>query len=450
MLQRFGDALNRWSKKYVPDPFIFAILLTFLTFILGILVAKNSAMQMIQHWGNGFWNLLAFSMQMCLILVTGHAVASSPPVRKLLKSVASIPKDSRQAVYLVGFLACLTGLINWGLGLIVGALFAREVAKQGYLRGIKMHYPLIVAAGYLGLMVWHGGLSGSAPLLVATETHFLKDQIGVIPASATLFSPMNLVVSLGLLFLAPLFALLIHPKQDFQEISPALIEEDRLAEATESQPTADLNTLAARLENSAVLSYIIGIAGLIYAVWYFTQKGFAGLNLDIVNFIFLMLGVLLHTTPIRYVRAVAEAAKGVSGVILQFPFYAGIMGMMGGSGLVKIMADWFVAISTPVTYPLYTFLSASLVNLFVPSGGGQWAVQGPVMVRAAPQLGVPISKTIMAVAYGDQLTNMLQPFWAIALLGITKLKARDIIGYTLGVMLFSLVFIGICVLVLPG
>jgi short-chain fatty acids transporter len=444
MLRRLGDVLNSWSRKYVPDPYVFAILLTILTFILGIFVAKNTPFQMILHWQAGFWNLLTFSMQMALILVTGHAVASSPLVRRWLKGLARIPGNSRQAVYLVGFVACLMALINWGLGLIVGALLAREVAREGRLRGIKMHYPLIVAAGYLGLMVWHGGFSASAPLLVATEGHFLQDKIGLIAVSQTLFSPLNLAVSLGLLVLAPLFAMMLHPKDEVQEINLADFPE----EEAEPQVEAD-DTPASRLENSYILTWIIGLGGLVFIVYHSATKGF-DLNLNFVNWFFLFIGIVLHGTPVRYVHAVAEAARGVSGIILQFPFYAGIMGMMGGSGLVQIIADWFVSISTATTYPIFSFISAGLVNLFVPSGGGQWAVQGPIMVEAAPRLGVSYAKTIMSVAYGDQLTNMLQPFWAIALLGITKLRARDIIGYTLGVMLLSGIYIILCILIFPA
>ena len=206
---------------------------------------------------------------------------------------------------------------------------------------------------------------------------------------------------------------------------------------------------ADRIENSRVISLIIGIAGLIYVVYYFGTKGFQ-LNLNIVNFTFLMVGIILQGTPINYIRAVSEGAKACAGIIVQFPFYAGIMGMMKFSGLVAVIAGWFVAISNPTTYPVFAFLSAGIVNLFVPSGGGQVAVQGPVMIEAAKTLGFSINKTLMAIAYGDEWTNMLQPFWALALLGITRLKAREIVGYTMVVLVVSAIIFILGLFFLPA
>ena len=207
--------------------------------------------------------------------------------------------------------------------------------------------------------------------------------------------------------------------------------------------------IADKIENSRIISWIIGLAGLIYVVYYFGTKGFS-LDLNIVNFTFLFVGILLQGRPINYIRAVSEGAKACAGIIIQFPFYAGIMGMMKFSGLVAVIAGWFVAISNDVTYPIFAFLSAGLVNLFVPSGGGQWAVQGPIMVQASQTLNFSIDKTIMAVAYGDEWTNMLQPFWALALLGITRLKAREIVGYTMVVLVASAIVFILGLLLLPA
>jgi len=204
----------------------------------------------------------------------------------------------------------------------------------------------------------------------------------------------------------------------------------------------DRSTLSRRLENSATITFLVCLSGLVYLAYYFATKGI-DLNLDIVNFLFLMLGMALWKTPIRYVRAVAEATKGVSGVILQFPFYAGIMGMMKFSGLVDIIAGWFVAVSNQFTYPVFVLISAGLVNFFVPSGGGQFAVQGPIIVKAAGEIGVSIPKSIVAFACGDELTNMIQPFWAIALLGIARLKPKDIVGYCIVAMFFAFIIMSL-------
>jgi len=448
MIRAMGRAFDKFARKFMPDPMLFAILLTFLTYIIGVILTESGPFQMLQHWYKGFWELLSFAMQMCLILVTGHALATSPVVRKGIERLAEIPKHQTGAIFLVGLTAAIAAWINWGLGIIVGALMAREVGRSGQLRGIPMHYPLLGAAGYAGFLTWHGGLSASAPLLVATEKHFLVNDIGVIPSSQTLFSPMNIVVSIALILLIPTVCMLMAPRnkeeiETIVDVDPDLVKKEEVKVIPrEEMVTAD------KIENSVIISAIVGAAGMIYVVWFFYTKGFK-LDLNIVNFTFLFLGILFQRTPINYVRAVSEGAKACAGIIVQFPFYAGIMGMMKYSGLVAIMAGWFVSISTETTYPVFTFLSAGLVNLFVPSGGGQWAVQGPIMVKAAQAMNFDMNKTIMAVAYGDEWTNMLQPFWALALLGITRLKAREIVGYTMVVLVVSAILFILALLYLP-
>lgn len=404
---------------------------------------------MIKYWNQGFWALLSFGMQMCLILVTGHALATSPIVRKGIEKLAGVPKAQAGAVFLVALTAAVASLINWGLGIIVGALMAREVARSGQMRNIKMHYPLLGAAGYAGFLTWHGGLSGSAPLLVATKGHFLEKSIGIISTSQTLFSPLNIFVTIALLIVIPVTMLLMAPKDESEIVQIGDVDQGLLEEEKAQTVSKEKEAPADKMENSRIISLIIGIMGLIFVVWYFYSKGFQ-LNLDIVNFTFLFIGIILQGTPINYIKAVNEGTKACSGIIIQFPFYAGIMGMMKFSGLVAVMAGGFVAISNTTTYPLFAFLSAGLVNLFVPSGGGQVAVQGPIMVEAAQAMSFSMPKTIMAIAYGDAWTNMLQPFWALALLGITRLRARDIVGYTMVVLITSAIVFIIGLLLLPA
>jgi short-chain fatty acids transporter len=435
-----GSYFSRWADKYMPDPFLFAILLTFLTLILGVIFTDNGPFSMLKHWNKGFWTLLTFSMQMCLILVTGYALATSKPVRRAIEVLADIPKTGAGAATLVALVAIIAAYINWGLGIIVGALMARQVALRGYQKGVAMHYPLLGAAGYAGLAVWHGGFSASAPLLVATDGHFLADKIGIIPVA------VFLIIGLPFLFrfLSPL------DESETVTIDKVLPNIDELlAEKKEDSEQQRRDTVASKLEHSMAISIIVGLMGLIIVVWYFVTKGFK-LNLNIVNFTFLFVGILLHRTPINYVRAITEGTRGCAGIILQFPFYSGIMGMMNFSGLIVVIAGWFVAISNQFTYPLFTFISAGLVNIFVPSGGGQWAVQGPVVVEAAKTIGVSYSKAIMALAYGDQWTNLFQPFWALALLGLTGLKARQIMGYCMAVMLIGIVFFILALVFLPA
>jgi short-chain fatty acids transporter len=407
---------------------------------------------MLKHWNKGFWTLLVFSMQMCLILVTGYALATTKIVRRGIEALADIPKTGAGAATLVALVAIIAAYINWGLGIIVGALMARQVALRGYEKKVAMHYPLLGAAGYAGLAVWHGGFSASAPLLVATDGHFLADKIGIIPVSQTLFSPMNIVVALFLIIGLPFLFRFLNPLDESEivtidKVLPNI--DDYLSEKEKDPEEQRRDTVASKLENSMIISIIVGVMGLIIVVWYFATKGFK-LNLNIVNFTFLFVGILLHRTPINYVHAITEGTRGCAGIILQFPFYSGIMGMMKFSGLIVVIAGWFVAISNQFTFPLFTFISAALVNIFVPSGGGQWAVQGPVIVEAAKTIGVGYPKAIMALAYGDQWTNLFQPFWALALLGLTGLKARQIMGYCMAVMLIGIVFFLLALLVLPA
>lgn len=443
MISRLGAFCNRIAEQIVPDPFIFALILTLVTLLMGVALTPSTPGDMVKYWMNGFWDLLTFAMQMVLILVTGGVLAQSPPVRKVIDRLAAWPSSSAQATMMVGFFAMASALINWGLGLIVGALLARDTAKSLKARGIPHHYPLIVAAGYTGLMIWHGGLSGSAPLSVATPGHFLEKVTGIIPVTQTTFGGLNLFVTLAILFIAPFFLRAMLPKDKSSWVGLELKENDSPKLSFSDGP----RTIAQRLDQSLTLTLVTCALTLGFLVYHFATKGLAGLDLNSINAVFLFLGFLFFLRPIKYVQAVAEAASGASGIILQFPFYAGIMGMMRDSGLVEVLSNAMVNISGPHTFTALGFLSAGFVNLFVPSGGGQWAVQGPILIGAAKHLGVSQPDTVMALAYGDEWTNMLQPFWALPLLGITGLEARKIIGYSAAVMLLvgPLIILGLLI-----
>lgn len=445
MIERLGARASRVAERIFPDPFVFAILLTFLTAALALALTPVRPLALIQAWmgPKGFFSdwILTFASQMCLILVTGHALASTPLVSGAIARLARLPRSSGGAAALVAAAAIVAALLNWGLGLIVGALLAREVGVSARRRGVKVHYPLVVAAGYVGLMAWHGGFSGSAPLkvtnvadiagLVGAET---AARVGPLPLDRTIGSALNLAVTGGILVLVPAFFYLLAPR------SPDAVREapEELLAAAEAARPATPVSLGERLTESYALGLGIAAAGFVYLALFYGDGGLFRLDPNKMNLTLLFLGLALHGTPGRYVRAVEQAVRGCGGIILQFPFYAGIMGIMQGSGLVEVFAGWANAVSTPSTLPLMTFLAACLVNLFIPSGGGQWAVQGPIVVAAALAIGVPVEKVVMALAYGDECTNMLQPFWALPLLGVTGLRAGDIMGYTAVVMLLAL------------
>lgn len=431
MVRFLGRFFTKVAKKYLPDAFIFAVILAIIVFVLGMVVEGSSLLEMAGYMGGGMWSFLAFSMQMVLVLVTGSALASSKPVHNALKSLARVAKTPAQAIALVTAVMVIGCWFNWGFGLIVSALIARELAKN-----IKnIHYPLLVASAYSGFVVWHAGFSGSIPLKVAGADPIMKQfaEGVIIPTSQTIFSWQNLLLVAIFLVTIPIINVLMSPKNkdEIIAVDPALFDDEEEAPMKAKKEM----TPAERVENSPVLSMIIGAIGIIYLVIYFKNGG--GLGLNIVNFIFLILGIILHKTPIKYVYAVGDAIKSCGGIVLQFPFYAGIMGMMINSGLAATFSHGFVNISNATTFPFFTYISAGIVNFFVPSGGGQWAVQGPIMMPAAKEIGVAYSTTAMAIAWGDAWTNMVQPFWALPLLAVAKLNIRDIMGYTTVILLFT-------------
>ncbi len=432
MFKRITMASVHLVERWLPDPYVLVVILTLITFVAGLLIG-NTPMQMIDHWGSGFWNLLSFTMQMVLILVTGWVLATTALFRRILEAAARLMHTPGQAIVGVTLIGLIASWINWGFGLVIGAMAARQIARQVP----SVDYRLLIASAYSGFLVWHGGLSGSVPLTIATPGHFLADRMGLIPTSETIFSAYNLGIIVALFIVVPLVNRLMMPG-DGQAVT---VDPARLADEPEAARSPH-ETPAEKLENSLLLSLAIGIMGLVFAAYYFLTKN-GGLNLNIVNFIFLMLGILLHGRPSRLLKAVDAAARGSAGIIVQFPFYAGIMGMMLDSGLAQVISNWFVSISTADTLPLFSFLSAGLVNVFVPSGGGQWAVQGPIMVQSAMEIGADLGKVSMAVAWGDAWTNMIQPFWALPALAIAGLRAKDIMGFCLIILAVSGIVIGV-------
>lgn len=429
MIQRISAFFTQVVHRVLPDPLIFAILLTGATFALALGLTPKAPADLVMLWGSGFWNLLAFSMQMAMILVTGHALASSGPVKRMLVALASSARTPGQGVMLVAFVGAVACAINWGFGLVLGAMLAREVARR--VKGSD--YRLLVASAYMGFLTWHGGLSGSVPLVAATKGNPMEKTVGLIPVSHTIFTGYNAFITIGLIILLPILARLMMPKpEDVVTVDPALLQDPPSVERKLS-PDA---TFAERMEESRALAVLVAALCAVFLVIRFINKGFV-LDIDTVNLVFLAAGIVLHKTPMAYARAVAAAAKGASGIMIQFPFYAGIQALMDHSGLAGVITKWFVDIANVHTFPLLAFLSSALINFAVPSGGGHWVVQGPFVMPAAQALGADLGKSAMAIAYGEAWTNMAQPFWALPALAIAGLGVRDIMGYCVTALLFS-------------
>lgn len=431
MFQKIINGCVKMVQKYLPEPFIFAVILTIVAFAVAIPICDQTIVEAVENWGDGVWSLLAFSMQMTLVLVCGSTLAAAPSIKKIISKLASLPKTPSGAIAFVSAVSSIACWLNWGFGLIVGAILAKEVARK--LRGVD--YRLLIASAYSGFLVWHAGISGSVPLSMATAGEALsKATNGVvtdpIALSETIFNLYNLGIAIAVIVALVVVNTLMHPKGD----AVVTVNPELLCEIEEVKPSRG-ETPAEKLEGSRVLTWIISLLGLSYLFIKLFLKG-GGLDLNSVIMLFLFIGLLAHKTPIEYVGAFSKAATGAAGILLQFPFYAGIMGIITGVGasgvsLAGVVSDTFISISNQTTYPILTFLSAAIVNVFVPSGGGQWAVQAPIMFPAGAQLGVDPAVTGMAIAWGDAWTNLIQPFWAIPALAIAKLNAKDIMGFCL-------------------
>lgn len=406
-------------------------------------------LKLLSYWEGGFFSFLSFAMQMMLILVLGHVLALAAPLSKLTDLLVKDCNSTASAVLRVSFSTMIVAFFNWGLGLIFGAVFARKIGEHAANKGIKINYPLVVAAGYSGMMVWHGGLSGSATLKIAEQNHEFADKIGLIPISETIFSTMNISATLLLLTLVPAFLFYFGKKFPVYEQMPLFNKKD----ISEPEKTSGL----ANLDISPYLSGILGVIIIfitlyksVFAPVFVYGKSFdwsfSFVNPNYIIFLLFGMAILFQGSLRNFEKGVEEAIPGAASIMIQFPFYAGIMGIMTGSGLVLIFSQLFESISNSTTFPLFTLISSGIVNFFVPSGGGQWMVQGPIVIEGANALGVSYQKSIMALCYGDQLTNMLQPFWALPLLGITKVKAQEILPWSfliflIGLSIFSVVLL---------
>lgn len=430
MLKVVSRPLVRLAERYLPTAFVFAVVLTAIVAVGALLATDSGPVDVVRAWGDGLTGLLAFMTQMALVLLLGYMLANTGPVRRLLERLARVPRTPTQAYGFVAVCAAVASLFTWGLGLVVAALLSIEVARVGRDRGMRLHYPLLVAAGYSGFVVWHMGYSGSGPLAAATPGSFVEEQIGrTIPVTETIFASWNIIGAVVTVVVVVGAMMLMAPSRDDRIVE--LPKGASLEDARGNDPieTTEGSTPADRIDTSRGVTLVIGLFLLAYLVVYFAQEGMA-LTLDIVNWTFLCLVLLLVRNARELGQLVSKAAANVGEILVQFPLYAGIMGIMTATGLITILADFFVSISTETTLGLWAFLAGGIVNVFVPSGGGQFAIQAPIFLDAAKQLGVDPAIVVMGVAYGDQWTNMIQPFWALPMLAIARLRIRDVMGFT--------------------
>jgi short-chain fatty acids transporter len=438
MLRGLTRIFVRYAERYIPDPYLYALILTFVTAAAAFVWTPAGTGKIIASWYDGIWAILAFAMQMALILSTGVALAEAGPVKRGLEKLAAIPSRQSGAAVTMFLVSGFANWLNWGFGLVAGALLAREIAKR--LR--EVDFGFLVAIAYMGNMVWASGLSSSIALATATPGSALniveKVTGKVAGLNETIFTAYNLVPTILVFILLPIVLVAIAPAPaEMKRVDPQILHRQ---DAPSEIPSSEKN-FAAAIENSPLFTLALLAMGVAYEANVAVTRGFT-LDIDGMIFIALMLGLLFHWRPIRYVRAFNRAARTVGPVLLQFPLYGGIMGMMTGTGLAAVIAQGFVAFSTHGTLPFWSFVSSNVITLFVPSGGGHWAVQGPFMVPAAVSLQVDPALTAMATAMGEQTANMIQPFWALPVLAIAGLGIRDIMGYCVMALLVGLLLYG--------
>jgi short-chain fatty acids transporter len=437
---RFALALTSWTERWVPDAFVFALVATVIVAVAGVVATPSTPGEVVDAWGRGFWDLIPFTLQMAMVIITGHVLATSGPMRRLIRVVAGWPSTPRAAVALVTFFALASSWLNWGFSLVFSAVLAREIARR--VEGVD--YRALAASSFLGLgSVWAQGLSGSAALQMATPGALqpaIRDIVarggvvpgGIITFTHTIFLWQSLVSVVIEVIVVTTVMWLATPPASRAKTARQLGVDLGAGEAPDV-PRPKSIPPGAWLEHSPILTWVIVGIGVVYLVRYFQAAGepLNALNLNIVNLIFLLAGFLLHGTPARLMHAVQGATPAVWGVILQFPFYAGIAGVITSTHLNEQLANLFVRISTPATFPPLVATYSAVLGVFVPSGGSKWVIEAPYVMAAAHQLQVHLGWVVSAYDLGEALANLLQPFWMLPTLGLFHLRARDVMGYTL-------------------
>jgi short-chain fatty acids transporter len=441
--------LTAWTERWVPDAFIFALLATLIVTSAAVSATPSTIAQVVDAWGRGFWELIPFTLQMSLVIITGHVLATSGPIGRLIRAIASWPRSPRGAVALVTLFALASAWINWGFSLVFSAVLAREMARR--VEGVD--YRALAAASFLGLgSIWAQGLSGSAALQMATAGALppqIRDIVshggvvagGRITFRHTIFLWQSLVaVAIEVIVVTTVMWLATPPAgrgRTARDLGIDLGEHETDPADAAGRIDARLPTPGAWLEHSPLLTWVVVLLGTTYLVRYFIQAGepLNAINLNILNLAFLLVGFLLHRTPARLMQAVQAATPAVWGVILQFPFYAGIAGVITATHLNDRLAGAFVRVSTPGTFPPLVALYSAVLGVFVPSGGSKWVIEAPYVMAAAHTLKVHLGWVVSAYDLGEALANLVQPFWMLPILGLFRLGARDVMGYTLVVFL---------------
>ena len=441
------DSFTEWSLNWVPDSMVFVLVLTVLVYFMALVFTKHDAMQLIDDYAKGFWLLLTFAMQMTIMMITGFVVADSKLVKGGILKLVDWPQTAKSTLVMFCLVVGVVAWMHWGIGLMLSIVMCKEIAVRK--RGLGIHFPLLAGASYGVMVIMANGPSQAAPLLAATPGNFLEKTIGgLIPLTQTALSPFLLVFMVVQLICLPLLLIALLPKREQAMELPEATYKEYTYVAPKPADTASLRP-AERWERSRLLSTVIALVMLVWVVKFFITHGVSKLDLNVINFTFFALGLLLHGTPHSFIASVKQGVNTTFGVIIQFPMYAGIFGIISFSGLASVITHWFISISTPGTYSWIIFAYTAVMDFFVPSGGSKFVIEAPYIIPAGQQLGIPVHHVINAYSTGGQLANNIQPFWALPFLAAYKLKFQDILPYTFAIFLMSGILGSIAFLLFP-
>lgn len=445
-----GSFLWRFSKKFqfaadkvIPDSFVFCVILTLVIFVFGM-AAGSSPVDLVNGWYSKVWAMNGFAFQMSLMVIVCGAAAKSPQISAGLEKISKIAKTRNMAIVMLLVFGLASSIVNWSFSLILTPIFARQLSKN--VKGL--HFPLLIAAGYSTMLLGQSWCpSASAYALLAGKDHFLVEQLGVMPQSITTYNPINTILFFIIAIVT--IAIVILTKAPADEV--VSFEGDIATPAAKEDVDKSEQTPADKMNNNKFIMYLLGFAGLFVIGTSIYSKGFLNsLNFNFVIFMFLILNIFLYKTPTKFTGAFADSIKSAAPVMIQFPFYSGIMGLMAVSGLATIIANAMISIATPNTMPLFAYLSASVVNLFVPSQGGQWIIQGPILAEAGKQVGAHMPTIVNAFILGDEATNLIQPLYVIPALSLVGMKLKSVWGFMAFIWFVWTIVTSIGLLILPS
>ena len=427
------DSFTEWSLNWVPDSMVFVLALTLVVFLMCLGFTKHGPFELMDDYAKGFWVLLTFAMQLTIMMITGFVVSDSKVVKRLIVALVDWPKTRNATIFMFCFTAGFIAWLHWGIGLMFSMVMGREIAVRK--RGLGIHYPLLVAASYSMMVIMANGPSQSAPLIVATAGNFLEKVVPIIPLTQTALSPFLLMFMLFQFLTLPILYILLMPKKE----KAVELDEATLRQFTYVEPPKSEQAMrpAERWEHSKILPTLLGLIILVWVGRFLVLNGVVKLDLNVINFAFFGLGLLLHGSAHSFIASVRQGVGTTFGVIIQFPLYAGIFGLISYSGLAAVITHWFIAISTPNTYAVIVLIYTTIMDFLIPSGGSKFVIEAPYIIPAGQQLGIPVAHIINAYSTGGQLANNIQPFWALPFLATYKVRFQDILPYTFAVFVYA-------------